>query len=981
MLEVRVVGELQVVRDGVVVALPASKKTRALLGYLAVTAREHQRDQLCAMFWDGPGDARAGLRWSLSKLRPVVDDDVVRLAADRDHVSLQLRTPELDLARLRRIVRADLEHAPLTELEDAVAAVRGEPLSGLDLHDCWRWQQWCAALREEAQGLHRQLLVALVRRLADDPARALPHARARASVDPFDEGAHAAVMGLLGRLGRTADALREYEAARRLIPRESPGGELERARWQLGRAPVEPRPGMVEREPVESVRASAIEHTAPCGRDAEIARFVDVLDRGDTGELVLVAGDAGIGKSTLLHHFGELARTRGARVLSGRAFEAEIVRPYGAWVDALRAGDLAETIVPLARDAGERARFFDAVVDLLGAAAPCIVVLDDVQWLDEAGSALLHYVARALVGRRVTLVCGARSAELADNPGALRTIRTLARDRKLVRIDLGALDEAATHAMLRMHGIELDDLTQVFADSGGNPLFALELARARARGSAHSETLDELIRERIDALPTTARELVAWAAAFGRSFADDRLFAVTGLPVAESVAALDELGRRGIVVPRLSDGIAAHDFVHDLVRDVAYRMSSESRRRASHLQIARVLATLPDPDHAIAGDVARHAALGRDASLCAHACLRAAGRCLELFATREVRELVGLGRDRLGALPVAERVHLDVRLLYLVIMADGAGRDAYENDLSRAIEAAQHAGAHEDAAFGLYALSIIHHGRSDYESARATSLRAEAHTRKGRGVTAAHGIARTGLCLTLLERDLAQAEAAIGEAEAILAESGAEIADAVLGRAMLDRYRGRAAAANEGFERSLVLGERSQDHYIARTALLCLARAALEERALDDAVRRAQQLRRVALLLGEGSERQIAEAIDALAAVMRAPTVNDEPLERALQGLRDVDHRAFLSYALELAATLDLERGDRARATARAHESLAAAQAVKAHNQITLAHALLARLADDDETRATHVEAALAMRSQPEELNARVLAALDELVR
>jgi DNA-binding SARP family transcriptional activator/tetratricopeptide (TPR) repeat protein len=979
-LELRVLGELQVVRDGVVVPLPASKKTRALLGYLAVTGRQHQRDALCSMFWDGPGDARAGLRWSLSKLRPVIDDDIARLVADRDHVGVELRPGELDLARLRRIVRADLDHAPVTELERAVADVRDEPLCGLDLHDCWRWQQWCAALREEAQGLHRQLLVALVHRLADDPTRALPHARTRASVDPFDESAHAAVIGLLGRLGRMADALREYEAARRLIPREAPGGELERARWQLGRA----SPAVIEPLPPsrpEAPRARAIEPDAPCGRAPEIARFVDVLDRVGSGEVVLVAGDPGIGKSTVLHHFGELVRARGGCVLGGRAFEAEMVRPYGAWIDALRAGGLADEIVPLARDAGERARFFDAVVELLrGIAAPCLVVLDDVQWLDEAGSALLHYAARALADTRVTLVCGARTGELADNPGALRTIRALLRDRKLVRIDLGALDADTTSAVLRVHGLVLDDDAGIFADSGGNPLFALELARARALGSARSETLDELIRARLDALPATARELVAWAAAFGRTFADDQLMAVTGLPAAELLTALDELDRRGIVVPRFSDGAAGHDFVHDLVRDVAYRLSSESRRRASHLQIARVLAALPDPDHALAGDVARHAALGRDASLCAHACVRAATRCLELFATREVRELVGLGRGRLVGLPVAERVGLEIRLLHLAIMADGSRRDALEDDLSRAIEEAQHIGAHDDAAFGLYALSIIHHGRGDYDGARTSSLRADAISRKSRSANAAQACARTGLCLALLERDLAQADTAIAEAESILADAGTELADAILGRALLDRYRGRTAAAIEGFERALALGERGQNHYSTRTALLGLARVALEQRALDDAFRHAKRLRDVALLLSEGSERQIAETIEALAALMRTPTAGSMAvLEAALQGLRDVDHRAFLSYALELAGTLDLERGHRSRAAARAEESLVAARAVKSHNQIALAHVLLARLAEDDDARAAHMRDANELRSQPEELSARVLAALAEM--
>ena len=73
-LQVRVLGSLAVLRQQTRLALPRSKKTRALLAYLAVTARAHSRDRLCAMFWPVPDDPRAALRWSLSRLRPLIDE-------------------------------------------------------------------------------------------------------------------------------------------------------------------------------------------------------------------------------------------------------------------------------------------------------------------------------------------------------------------------------------------------------------------------------------------------------------------------------------------------------------------------------------------------------------------------------------------------------------------------------------------------------------------------------------------------------------------------------------------------------------------------------------------------------------------------------------------------------------------------------------------------------------------------------------------
>src|SRR5215218_10509851 len=95
-LEVRVLGPLSVLAAGVPVELPPSRKTRALLAYLAVTGRAHQRERLCEMFWDLPDDPRGSLRWSLSKIRQILDNiSVPRLLADRQ--SVELRTEAIDI--------------------------------------------------------------------------------------------------------------------------------------------------------------------------------------------------------------------------------------------------------------------------------------------------------------------------------------------------------------------------------------------------------------------------------------------------------------------------------------------------------------------------------------------------------------------------------------------------------------------------------------------------------------------------------------------------------------------------------------------------------------------------------------------------------------------------------------------------------------------------------------------------------------------
>ena len=97
-LSLRVLGELTVERDGRRAELPPSKKTRALLGYLLVEPREHTREDLCALFWDGPDDPRGALRWSLSRLRPLLEGPSgASLVADRDRVQLEPGDARVDL--------------------------------------------------------------------------------------------------------------------------------------------------------------------------------------------------------------------------------------------------------------------------------------------------------------------------------------------------------------------------------------------------------------------------------------------------------------------------------------------------------------------------------------------------------------------------------------------------------------------------------------------------------------------------------------------------------------------------------------------------------------------------------------------------------------------------------------------------------------------------------------------------------------------
>src|SRR5262245_30424748 len=211
LLHVSVLGSLTVVRQSTSVQLPPSKKTRALLAYLAVTARPHSRDRLCTMFWNVPDDPRAALRWSLTRLRPLIDErDHRRIIADREQFRLDLTRADVHILSLRNATRWGLNSIATDALRQAVEVLDGDFLEGLDLPDCQEFQSWCTAEREESRRLRVRLLTTLIARLEQVPADALPYARTLSLLEPANE----AVQALLVRL-RAVGYSREAEEFQR----------------------------------------------------------------------------------------------------------------------------------------------------------------------------------------------------------------------------------------------------------------------------------------------------------------------------------------------------------------------------------------------------------------------------------------------------------------------------------------------------------------------------------------------------------------------------------------------------------------------------------------------------------------------------------------------------------------------------------------------------------------------------------------------
>ncbi|MEO0974333.1 MAG: alpha/beta hydrolase, partial [Pseudomonadota bacterium] len=156
-LDIQVLGGLSLRRDGEPVPLPASRKTRALLAYLVVTTRPHRRDRLCELLWEIPDDPRAALRWSLSKLRSIVNDpEFDRIVADRERAEFAPHAADVDLHKIRDLLTSEDASEDVTRLYSLEEALREPLLDGVDLPEQPEFQQWLEAERALTRRLRAQ---------------------------------------------------------------------------------------------------------------------------------------------------------------------------------------------------------------------------------------------------------------------------------------------------------------------------------------------------------------------------------------------------------------------------------------------------------------------------------------------------------------------------------------------------------------------------------------------------------------------------------------------------------------------------------------------------------------------------------------------------------------------------------------------------------------------------------------------------------
>ena len=204
-LSLEMLGELKILRDGEPLTLPTSKRTRALLAYLAFTSRPHRRDRLCEVFWEIPDDIKGALRWSLSKIRPYVnDEECERLIADRERVYLLDSGVTIDVHIIaKKLKQADLS---VSELEALLAQLQNQFLEGIDLPNQDLFQQWLTAERQQIINLRAKVLQTLSCHSDVEFINRLKFSKEWQALDPYNPCAATQLITQLELSGKFSEA-------------------------------------------------------------------------------------------------------------------------------------------------------------------------------------------------------------------------------------------------------------------------------------------------------------------------------------------------------------------------------------------------------------------------------------------------------------------------------------------------------------------------------------------------------------------------------------------------------------------------------------------------------------------------------------------------------------------------------------------------------------------------------------------------------
>jgi DNA-binding SARP family transcriptional activator len=696
-------GGLQIRLEGDDVAdrLPG-RQGRMLMAYLVLNQdRPVSRDELLDVLWPSrpPAAPEAALSSVLAKVRRSLGRDVIK---GRQALVLQLEPDDrLDLkvvgeqiARAERAL-AERDLAAALQAAQTVLEIVSVPLLP-DLDGEWiqTWRRHFDELAARALEIVAGAALGLGDRHLPTAERA---AAALVARDAFREGAYALLMQAQAQQGNVAQALRTFEQVRVLLREElgtSPSASLVTLHERLLReelpaapAPQQPTPAA----PWPTVTAQMVEG-AFVGREEFLQRLWGRWQesRSSQTRLVLLVGEAGVGKTRLAAEFSEQVHDAGGMVLYGRA-DADALLPHQPFVEALRnllahgdaglaaaadqdreilwrllpdlapRGHVFESPAHEVDDQTLRYRLFEAVTGLLCAAsrrAPLLLVLDDLHWADKPTLLLLRHLLRHPRVTDLLIVGTFRHVEVGIDHPLVDLLTDLRRERRYDRLTIPGLDDSATGALVadRLGRPATPQFVRrLRQQTEGNAFFIEETIRALEESGLGDEPtvtaaalerlgvpegVSEIVGRRVSRLSSLACEVLTAAAVVGRDFCLGIVAQIVREPPERVMGVLEESMAAGLV-HEVADRIDMFGFTHALVREVLYSRLSVSRRVRLHHAVAEALEKVAECEAVNPAELAHHFLLARHFTGPAPArryAIAAGERATELLAYEEAVE-------------------------------------------------------------------------------------------------------------------------------------------------------------------------------------------------------------------------------------------------------------------------------------------------------------------------------------------------------
>lgn len=558
--------------------------------------------------------------------------------------------------------------------------------------------------------------------------------------------------------------------------------QVARASRAVNQLQIDAAPLADEDETVTAISAVVPVETSPfVGRANEYGLLTGMIARLTTGMggNVLIEGEPGIGKSRLLYEVAQYARTHNIPTLTSNCYEIERAMPYQPVIDlmtralrsiadtelrALAPVSLAE-LAALVPEIGERvtdlpqlsndfpearqarlSRALDQLLEAWRGGRPALMMVDDIQWADDASAQVLHYLARNTSQRPLLIIYCYRDEAIDSDEHFARLIASLRRDtdaRHMTLSRLGYTDTEQIISALGHAGFNTADLAlRLHRETEGNPFFLMSILHALSDGETQlqlrapdtpgllPDALRAAVRTRLNYVPKEIRPVLETAAVLGRRFDFDMLLDVTRETEVKLLDAVEALVKRRLLREEAEGGV--YDFCHDKLREVVYRDMSGTRRKLLHRCVAETLERVDESNtHEHAAQLAEHYERAHSWSKALKYLLLAAEHSQTLFAMRDALHWL----DRALALAEAHPQDISAQQQLAIIEQRGLARaqagqtQGAVSDMRHVIELLRAQGNREKTRDALIQLGMAYRRADQYDAATACLNEALAESR------------------------------------------------------------------------------------------------------------------------------------------------------------------------------------------------------------------------------------------------------------